>query len=328
MEGFSDEVYIDVASGNGGKGCVSFRREKFVPKGGPDGGDGGKGGDVVFVVKNNLKTLSAFKTKRTFKAGNGQDGRGNRCFGQNGADVIIPVPPGTCIVNAQTGLMIKDMGTEGEFHFLEGGRGGQGNWHFRSSVNQAPRFAQSGESGSEMRIGLILKLIADVGLVGFPNAGKSSFINCVTNARSKVADYPFTTLIPHLGMMRVYDKDVLIADIPGLIEGAGNGSGMGIKFLKHIERTKMLLFMVDISDDNFLDRLDILRNEISTYSQTMLLKPHLVVATKMDSQNAEKNYIELCKKYANEVIIPLSIFDNNLVEKLKKNIFEKIKAEV
>ena len=326
MEGFSDEVYIDIASGNGGKGCVSFRREKFVPKGGPDGGDGGKGGDVIFVVKNNLKTLSGFKTKRTFKAGNGQDGRGARCFGEDGKDVIIPVPPGTCIVSAESGLTIKDMGKEGEFKILEGGKGGLGNWHFRSSVNQAPRYAQSGISGKEMRLGLILKLIADVGLVGFPNAGKSSFINSVTNARSKVASYPFTTLIPHLGMMRVYDEDILIADIPGLIEGASSGSGMGIKFLKHIERTKMLLFMIDVSDYNFFDRLDVLRSEISAYSQTLLSKPYLVVATKMDEENSKENFEIMSKKYKSENILPLSIFDAESLENLKIKILEKIKG--
>ena len=208
MFGFSDETYIDVASGNGGNGCVSFHREKFIPKGGPDGGDGGKGGDVVFVVKDNLRTLGHLKMVRVYKAENGRPGQGDRCFGRSGADIEIPVPPGTVIKDAETGEIIKDLTGEKRWVFLKGGKGGLGNWHFRSSTRQTPRFAQPGEKGVEMRIGVELLVIADIGFVGFPNAGKSSLLNLLTNARSKVAGYPFTTKIPQLGAMRYDGQDI------------------------------------------------------------------------------------------------------------------------
>ena len=223
MFGFSDETYIDVSSGNGGAGCVSFHREKFVPKGGPDGGDGGKGGDVVFVVKDNLRTLGHLKATRTYKAENGQGGQGDRCFGRNGRDVEIPVPPGTVLRDAESGEIIKDLTGLDRYVFLKGGRGGLGNWHFRTAVRQAPKFAQPGEKGVSMRIGVELQIIADIGFVGFPNAGKSSLLNMLTNARSKVAGYPFTTKIPQLGVMRYDDRDIVLADIPGILDGTLHG---------------------------------------------------------------------------------------------------------
>ena len=269
MFGFSDETYIDVASGNGGAGCVSFHREKFVPKGGPDGGDGGKGGDVVFVVKDNLRTLGHLKAVRTYKAENGRNGQGDRCFGRNGKDVEIPVPPGTVIRDAETGELIKDLTGLDRFVFLRGGKGGLGNWHFRSAVRQAPKFAQPGEKGESMRVGIELQIIADIGFVGFPNAGKSSLLNMLTNARSKVAGYPFTTKIPQLGVMRYDDRDIVLADIPGILEGASSGLGMGIKFLKHISRTNGLAYLVDISDERYLDSFDILKGELSEFSKEL-----------------------------------------------------------
>ena len=218
---FVDVAKITIKAGKGGDGAVSFRREKFVPKGGPDGGDGGRGGDVVFVVKDNLRTLGHLKLIRSFRAENGRPGQGARCAGRRGNDVEIAVPPGTVIRNAETGEVIKDLTGCDRFVFLEGGRGGLGNWHFRTAVRQTPRFAQPGEPGQEMRVGLELQIIADIGLVGFPNAGKSSLINLFTNARSKVAGYPFTTKIPVLGVLREGDQDVVIADIPGILHGRG-----------------------------------------------------------------------------------------------------------
>ena len=291
MFGFSDETYIDVASGNGGNGCVSFRREKFVPKGGPDGGDGGKGGDVVFVVRDNLRTLGHLKMVRSYRAENGRPGQGARCFGRNGADVEIPVPPGTVIKDAQTGQVIKDLTGEERYVFLKGGRGGLGNWHFRTATRQTPRFAQSGEPGTEMRIGVELLVIADIGFVGFPNAGKSSLLNLLTNARSKVAGYPFTTKIPQLGAMRYDGQDMILADIPGIIEGASQGAGMGLKFLRHISRTKALAFFIDLSDENCLDSYDILSRELADFAPALLEKLEAffeLIETKEDFKIVEK----------------------------------------
>ena len=322
MFGFSDETYIDVASGDGGHGCVSFRREKFVPKGGPDGGDGGRGGDVVFVVRDNLRTLGHLKLIRNFRAENGRSGQGARCAGRNGRDVEIPVPPGTVIKNAATGEVIKDLTGLDRFVFLEGGRGGLGNWHFRNAVRQTPRFAQPGEKGSEMRVGLELQIIADIGLVGFPNAGKSSLINLFTNARSKVAGYPFTTKIPVLGVLREGDQDVVIADIPGIIEGASEGAGMGFKFLRHISRTNGLCYMVDLSDDNYLTAYDVLSSELAAYSEELAGKKKILIGTKIDEEGAEERFAELSAKYGGDMtVLPFSIYMDDLVEKVKWELF-------
>ena len=318
MFGFSDETYIDIASGNGGNGCVSFRREKFVAKGGPDGGDGGKGGDLVFVVKNNLRTLAHLKIIRTFRAENGHNGSGARCYGRAGNDMEIPVPPGTVIKDAQTGEVIKDLTGEERFVFLKGGRGGLGNWHFRSSTRQTPRFAQPGESGVEMRVGLELLVIADIGFVGFPNAGKSSLINMLTNARSKVAPYPFTTKIPQLGMMRYNGNDIVLADIPGIIEGASQGAGMGFKFLKHIARTGGLAYLIDCSQDDCLDKYDLLRNELGSYSQELLEKKEIIIGTKMDEENAPENFEKLKAKYPDKDCYSMTILDEQTVKPIMK----------
>lgn len=317
MFGFSDETYIDVASGNGGNGCVSFHREKFVPKGGPDGGDGGKGGDVVFVVRDNLRTLGHLKMVRTYRAENGRPGQGDRCFGRNGADVEIPVPPGTVIKDAQTGEIIKDLTGESRWVFLKGGRGGLGNWHFRSATRQTPRFAQPGEKGQEMRVGVELLVIADIGFVGFPNAGKSSLLNMLTNARSKVAGYPFTTKIPQLGAMRYDDQDIILADIPGIIEGASRGAGMGFKFLRHISRTKGLAFFIDLSDEACLDSYDILCSELGTYAPALLEKPQVIIASKLDEDGAPERLEALKARLAGKDIHPLSIYMDETVEDVK-----------
>ncbi len=282
MFGFSDETYIDVASGNGGNGCVSFRREKYIPKGGPDGGDGGRGGDVVFVVRDNLRTLAHLKQIRTFRAENGQNGMGARCFGRDGKDVEIPVPPGTVIKDASTGDIIKDLTGEERWVYLKGGRGGQGNWHFKSSTRQTPRFAQPGEKGNALRVGVELLVIADIGFVGFPNAGKSSLLNNLTNARTKVAGYPFTTKIPQLGMFRYDDHDIVLADIPGIIEGASEGKGLGHQFLRHIERTRFLAYVID-STKNPEQDYAIIKQELLEYSPILAKRRHVVLLNKVDT---------------------------------------------
>lgn len=318
MFGFSDETYIDVSSGDGGAGCVSFRREKFVPKGGPDGGDGGRGGDVVFVVRENLRTLGHLKMVRVYRAENGRNGQGDRCFGRDGRDVEIPVPPGTVIKDASTGEILKDLTGMDRYVFLTGGRGGLGNWHFRTAVRQSPKFAQPGEKGRSMRIGVELQIIADIGFVGFPNAGKSSLLNLLTNARSKVAGYPFTTKIPQLGVMRYADQDLVLADIPGIIEGASMGSGMGFKFLRHISRTKGLAYLVDVSDGNYLEAFDILRNELSEYSAELAAKKSILICTKMDEDGASERFEEIRKKYPDTTVLPLSIYMDELLEDIKR----------
>ena len=288
MFGFSDETYIDVASGNGGHGCVSFRREKFVPKGGPDGGDGGRGGDVVFVVRDNLRTLGHLKLQRSFKAENGRPGQGARCAGRNGQDVEIPVPPGTVIRNAETGELIKDLTGLDRYVFLEGGKGGLGNWHFRSAVRQTPRFAQPGSKGVSMRVGLELQIIADIGLVGFPNAGKSTLLSTISAARPKIADYAFTTLEPSVGVVRYYDdKSFIVADIPGIIEGAAEGRGLGHRFLRHIERNSVLLFMVPADSNDIKTEYNVLLNELKKFNPQLLDKQRVLAISKSDMLDDE-----------------------------------------
>lgn len=318
MFGFSDETYIDVASGHGGAGCVSFRREKFIPKGGPDGGDGGKGGDVVFVVDSNLRTLASLKMRRVYKAENGQGGSGARCYGRAGLDVEIPVPPGTVIKDIDTGEVLKDLTGLSRFVFLKGGEGGQGNWHFRTATRQTPRFAQPGGEGEAMRVGVELLIIADIGFVGFPNAGKSSLLNLLTNARSKVADYPFTTKIPQLGMMRYGDQDLVLADIPGIIEGASEGHGMGIKFLRHIARTKVLAFFIDLTDENFLNSFGILSNELRSYAPSLLEKSRVLIGTKLDEPDAPKRLEELKQKFPDEHVVGMSIYMDDTIDAIKQ----------
>ena len=302
MFGFSDETYIDVASGNGGNGCVSFRREKYVPKGGPDGGDGGNGGSVVFEVRSNLRTLQHLKMTRVFRAQNGRPGMGARRHGKDGEDIRVPVPPGTLIKDANTDDIIKDLSEEQEWLFLRGGKGGKGNWHYRSSTRQAPRYAQPGIEGVELQI------IADIGFVGFPNAGKSSLLNYLTNARSKVAGYPFTTKIPHLGVYRYDDRDIILADIPGIIEGASRGAGLGLKFLRHISRTAMLAYLIDISDERYLHALPALRAELGAYGAEMLKKRQICILTKMDTENARQRAESFIAEHDDIPVYPISIF--------------------
>ncbi|MGE0074830.1 MAG: Obg family GTPase CgtA [Sphaerochaetaceae bacterium] len=318
MFGFSDETYIDVASGNGGNGCVSFRREKYIPKGGPDGGDGGRGGDVIFVVRNNLRTLAHLKQVRTYRAENGRNGMGDRCFGRDGADIEIPVPPGTVIKDAQSGEIIKDLTGLDRWVFLTGGRGGQGNWHFKSSTRQTPRFAQPGAKGVELRVGIELLVIADIGFVGFPNAGKSSLLNNLTNARTKVAGYPFTTKIPQLGMFRYGDHDIVLADIPGIIEGASQGAGMGFKFLRHISRTVGLAFLIDLTDERFESAYDTLCEELRTYAPSLLEKGQVVIGTKIDEPDAKERLLQLQQQQPGLNILGLSNITGEGLDDVKK----------
>lgn len=289
---FTDKIKLKVRSGKGGAGCVSFRREKFVPKGGPDGGDGGKGGDVIIECDNNTNTLSHFKGKKLLKASNGRPGEGRKKHGANGEDIVLKVPPGTIIKDAITGEILLDMKNPGERKILlEGGRGGLGNWHFRGPRQQVPRYAQSGEEGKELEIIMELKFIADVGLVGFPNAGKSTLISALSNAKPEIANYEFTTLTPKLGVVKVDEyRNFVMADIPGIIEGAHEGKGLGLKFLKHIERVKIILYIIDLASfrDSFY-QFKTLQKELKKYSKTLANRPYAIALNKIDA--VEKNKI-------------------------------------
>jgi GTPase len=290
---FIDEVIITVQSGDGGKGCVSFRRERFIPKGGPDGGDGGKGGDLILKATLRKRTLYHFKFKKHFKAESGKGGGGDQKTGKNGEDLILELPVGTLVSDAATGQVLKDLKEPEEtFIIANGGRGGQGNKRFASSTRRTPRFAQPGEPGQVLSIKLELKLIADVGIIGLPNAGKSTLISKISSARPKIADYPFTTLTPNLGIVTARGRDSFcVADIPGLIRGAHEGAGLGIRFLKHIERTRVLIHLIDISEidpENPLQQYETVNRELFLYSDKLSEKAQLVVLNKMDNFNAQK----------------------------------------
>jgi len=330
VEKFADEAVIEVFSGKGGNGCAAFRREKYVPLGGPAGGDGGRGGDVVFTIRRNLRTLAHLRQKHAFKAENGQDGSGGGRYGKNGADVVIPLPPGSVLFDAETGALIQDFsgpqvsaGENGQdgFVFLKGGNGGWGNIHFKSSVNQAPRKALPGQPGKNVKLKVELQIMADIGLVGFPNAGKSSLLDRFTNARPKIAPYPFTTKIPNLGVLSIYGagaggvaddgRDIIIADIPGLIEGASQGAGLGIRFLKHISRTAALAFLIDLSEDNYLTAFDTLLGELEAFSPDMIQKKRVVLGSKTDLPETSDRLAELTAKYPAEQVLGISVFSGD-----------------
>ncbi len=284
---FVDYVKIHVKSGKGGKGCVSFRREKFIPRGGPDGGDGGNGGDVIIKADPQLYTLLDHRYRKNYHAENGQHGMGKNRHGRNGKDMIIRVPAGTVVKDAETGRIIADLNSpDAQCVVAKGGRGGLGNAHFATPTRQAPRYAQPGEPGQEKDLILELKLIADVGLIGLPNAGKSTLISRISGARPKIADYPFTTLVPNLGVVKVDDlRSFVVADIPGLIEGAHSGAGLGHRFLRHVERTRLLLHLVDVSemtDGLPSSNLEKINKELELYSSELSRKPQIIVATKID----------------------------------------------
>lgn len=308
---------------------MSFRREKSVPFGGPDGGDGGRGGDVVFVVKENAKTLSNLKMRRVFKAQNGQPGMGAKCHGKDGASVIIQVPPGTVIRDRDTMNILKDFSTteETSWVFLRGGRGGQGNWHFRTAKNQAPRYAQPGIPGEHTYLRLELNIIADIGFVGFPNAGKSTLLSLLTNAQPKIANYAFTTIIPNLGVCYYKGKDIVLADIPGIIEGASEGAGLGFQFLKHVTRTRGLLFLVDLSDDDYLEKFPILLRELEEFSPELAGKTRILLGSKTDLDESGEKLAELRRTFPDETIYGISILGDQEIESLKKILLDMVLAE-
>jgi len=284
---FADRAKIYVRSGKGGDGHVSFRRELYVPNGGPDGGDGGKGGDVIFVIDKGLNTLTDFKNIRKYKAGDGEEGGKKKCHGKNGNDVVIKVPPGTVIKDFETGKVIVDMADREEpFTLLTGGRGGKGNMHYATSTMQAPRYAQPGEPAIEKTLTLELKMIADVGLVGFPSVGKSTILSKVSNAKPKIADYHFTTLVPNLGVVGLGEgRGFVMADIPGIIEGAAEGVGLGLDFLRHIERTRVILHVVDAASVEGRDPIadiEAITEELRSYSPQLAARPTIIVANKLD----------------------------------------------
>lgn len=279
---FLDNIDITIKAGNGGDGSASFRHAKFVEFGGPDGGDGGRGGNVIFEAKNNINTLIDFKFKTFYQAQNGQNGRGKQQNGEKGKDLVLFVPIGTEIY--EEGHLLYDLKKEGDtFIAAFGGRGGRGNLHFKTSTNRAPRRFDKGEIVNSKNIHLEMKLIADIGIIGFPNAGKSTFLSAITNAKPKIGDYDFTTLYPNLGVYSTIEKDIIFADIPGLIKGASEGYGLGDKFLAHIERCKLLIHMIDGSNENAIERYDIINNEIKNYKDGILLsKAQIIVINKID----------------------------------------------
>jgi GTP-binding protein len=319
VEKFADEALIDVSSGSGGNGCVSFRREKYVPRGGPSGGDGGRGGDVIFEVRRNLRTLAHLRYKHSFKAQNGRDGEGSQRFGKNGEDVVIPVPPGTVVKDADTGEVIRDFGRDKTtLVFLRGGNGGWGNVHFKSSVNQAPRKALPGKPGEQRMLRVELRVLADIGLVGFPNAGKSSLLDRFTNARPRIAPYPFTTKIPNLGVLTLDDRDIVIADIPGLIEGASDGLGLGIRFLKHISRTAALAFLIDLSADTWQQAYGVLYKELEAFSPDLVQKPRVILGTKTDQDGTGERLETLKAQYPAEEVLGISVFSGAGIPELAR----------
>lgn len=302
---FVDEARIEVQGGRGGNGAASFRREKFIPKGGPDGGDGGRGGSVWAVADRNINTLVDYRFEHSFRAQNGENGRGADCYGAAGADIELRMPVGTLIRDADTGEVIADLSADGTRCLLAaGGKGGLGNLHFKSSVNRAPRQMTPGEPGQFRSLALELQVLADVGLLGLPNAGKSTLITAVSNARPKIADYPFTTLHPHLGVVRVgHEQSFVIADIPGLIEGAAEGAGLGHQFLRHLSRTKVLLHVIDVApfdeDADPIASAHAIEHELEKYDPALAAKPRWVVLNKMDLVPEEKR-AELIERYRAE----------------------------
>lgn len=329
---FLDHAKIFVKSGNGGNGCVSFRREKFVPKGGPNGGDGGKGGDVIFKATSQLSTLIDFRYKAHYRAEKGANGEGGLKTGRNGKDILILVPCGSIIKEFETGKILAELLKNNEEKIiLKGGRGGKGNTHFKNSTNQAPRIAQPGEQGQENTLLIELKLIADAGLVGFPNAGKSTLISKISEAKPKIADYPFTTLKPNLGIVRYKEYDsFVVADIPGIIEGASEGKGLGIRFLRHIERTRLLLFLIDASKledkktkKEFMEDYEILLNELKTYEADLLNKPRIICFTKADMISDKlRKALEKIKTKEDKLLI--SSFTGENLDRLKDIIWKKL----
>jgi GTP-binding protein len=322
---FIDEATITVQSGNGGKGCVSFRREKFIPRGGPDGGDGGKGGDIILSTTSRKRTLYHFKYQKHFKAENGAHGQGKQKTGKNGRNLTIELPPGTLVIDADTGLLIKDLvDTDETFVILKGGRGGQGNTKFKTSTHRTPRFAQPGEPGETRILQLELKLLADVGIIGLPNAGKSTLITAISSARPKIANYPFTTLTPSLGVVKTnWGEPFVVADIPGLIKGAHQGTGLGIKFLRHIERTRILIHLIDVSSidpDDPLQQYHTINQELVMYDEKLVKKPQIIVLNKLDLPGVRKAAEIFQSALKDKKVLLISALIGQGLEQLKSQI--------
>ena len=319
---FVDTAEIFVKAGRGGNGALSFRREKFVPKGGPDGGDGGKGGDVIIQAVGGIVTLADFEYDRRFQAGHAGHGEGAHRSGLKGEDLIISVPCGTLIRDADDDSILADLVLPGQrFIAAHGGKGGRGNSHFASSSRRAPRFAEKGDAGEERKLNLELKLIADVGLAGFPNAGKSSILSAISGAKPKIAGYPFTTLSPNLGVLAVDDAQVVIADLPGLIEGAHEGKGLGLQFLRHAERTRILLHVIDLSQNNPVETFHALINEFKEYGADLASRPCIVIGNKIDIEGTEEN-----SRFLEEEAQKLSLRYMKVSALTGENIPELIKA--
>ena len=330
---FTDYVKIHAEAGKGGNGAIAFRREKYVASGGPDGGDGGKGGDVYFKVDKDANTLIEFRFKKKFKAENGENGEGGHRFGKSGEDLYIPVPIGTVIKDSETNEVLADLSESNQVALiLKGGRGGKGNSHFATSTRQAPRFAQDGEPGEEKELILELKLLADIGLIGFPNVGKSTFLSVVTSATPKIANYHFTTIEPNLGVVKSkFGDSFVIADIPGIIEGASTGIGLGIQFLRHIERTRLLLHFIDVSGvegRNPVEDYNKVNEELKRYSEKLSKRTQIIVANKIDSMQDENLYLDLEKvaKKHNQKIFKISGVTKEGIEELMNYVSKTLKT--
>jgi GTP-binding protein len=324
---FIDEAIITVESGGGGRGCVSFRREKHVPRGGPDGGDGGKGGDVILKSTSRRRTLFPFQLKRQFKAKNGAHGQGKQKTGRNGKDLIIEMPPGTLVKDADTSEVLKDFTAADESYIaVQGGQGGQGNARFKTSTNRTPRYAQPGEDGQNRRLKLELKLLADVGIIGLPNAGKSTLISKISSATPKIGNYPFTTLTPTLGVVETsWSEPFVVADIPGLIEGAHQGVGLGTQFLRHIERTRILIHLIDaeiIDPEHPLDHFKTVNRELKSFNPQLTQKPQIVALNKMDLPGAQAAADAFMAALDAEPVILISAIKQKGVKKLISRILE------
>lgn len=327
---FVDEVYVKLIAGKGGDGCTSFRREKFVAMGGPNGGNGGHGADIVFEVDKSLRTLIDLKMQKIIKGDKGVNGKGSDRNGANAEDVIIKVPEGTVVSNKNTGEVICDLVTDGQREIIaHGGRGGKGNRAFATHDNPAPKMSELGAPGEEIEIKCELKMLADVGLVGFPSVGKSTLLSIISNASPKIAAYHFTTLSPNLGVVRVYDDTFVLADLPGLVEGASNGLGLGFQFLRHTSRCKVIAHVVDMSGSEGRDPIndyEIIINELKAYDERLLKKPSVIIASKMDLEGAKQNLETFKKKYPNEKIYPISSIYNEGIDVLIKDLNELVKT--
>ena len=327
---FADRARIFIKSGNGGDGHVSFRREKFVAAGGPDGGDGGRGGDIIFQVEPGLNTLGDFRHKTKYVAGNGEEGKGKRCHGADAEDLIIKVPEGTVIKDYESGKVIADMSGENQREvILRGGKGGTGNMHYATSTMQVPKYAKPGQPGKELWVSLELKVIADVGLVGYPSVGKSSLLQACSNARPKIAAYHFTTLNPHLGVVELGDGNgFVMADIPGLIEGAAEGAGLGHDFLRHIERCKVLIHVVDAASTEGRDPVEdirVMRDELERFNAELLKRPQLIAANKIDSILEGDPVGDIRRAYPEMAVFPISAYTGEGVEELVRGIWNILK---